>query len=257
MGRDEAVLRAVGAGEQLPTLRLYGWQPPCLSLGYGQRSADVDFARAAALGWEVVRRPTGGRAILHTDELTYSVTLPAGHPLAAGSVIESYRRISAALLNALQRLGAQAAADSQADTLPTCGAVCFEAPSHYEVTVGGRKLIGSAQVRRFGGVLQHGSLPLTGDIARICDGLTFGDEAERAAAQARVRQRAAALADVLPVGTSDTVDLWRRAATAFVEAFSATFALTLAEGALSNAEATGAAELAATRYANPAWTQRR
>lgn len=256
MGRDEAVLRAVGAGEQPPTLRLYGWQPPCLSLGYGQRSADVDFARATALGWEVVRRPTGGRAILHTDELTYSVTLPAGHPLAAGSVIESYRRISAALLNALQRLGAQAVADRQT-AAQEAGAVCFETPSHYEVTVGGRKLIGSAQVRRFGGVLQHGSLPLTGDIARICDGLTFRDEAERAAAQARVRQRAAALADVLPVGTSDTVDLWRRAATAFVEAFSATFALTLAEGALSNAEATGAAELAATRYANPAWTRRR
>src|SRR6185295_7261954 len=77
MAADEAVLQAVSAGESMPTLRLYGWSPPCLSLGYGQKTRDVDFERIAANGWDVVRRPTGGRAILHVDELTYSVSLPA------------------------------------------------------------------------------------------------------------------------------------------------------------------------------------
>lgn len=72
MAVDEAILQSVTDGRALPTLRLYRWNPPCLSLGYGQKSSDVDFARAAALGWDVVRRPTGGRAILHTDEVTYS-----------------------------------------------------------------------------------------------------------------------------------------------------------------------------------------
>ncbi len=257
MGRDEAILRAVGAGQQPPTLRLYGWRPPCLSLGYGQRADDVDFERASALGWDVVRRPTGGRAILHSEELTYSVTLPADHPIAAGSVVESYRRISTALLNALTRLGAQAAADQQASTVQAAGAVCFETPSHYELTVSGRKLIGSAQVRRFGGVLQHGSLPLTGDIARICDGLAFESEAEREAARARVRQRAATLADVLANTAGDTAELWQRAAAGFMTAFSETFMLTFEQAQLSTEEALIAAELAQSTYGSPAWTLRR
>lgn len=256
MGSDESILRAVGAGMQPPTLRLYGWQPACLSLGYGQRASDVDFQRAAALGWDVVRRPTGGRAILHTDELTYSVTLPADHPLAAGSVIESYRRISAALLNALWRLGAQAAADQQA-AAQAASAVCFETPSHYELTVEGRKLIGSAQVRRFGGMLQHGSLPLAGDIARICDGLAFASDSEREAARERVWQRAVTLADVLPEGTSDAATLWQQAAAAVVAAFDETFVLTFEPGQLSVDEAAVAAELAESTYSSSVWTLRR
>ena len=91
MAADMALLQAVGAGLTAPVLRLYAWSPPCLSLGYGQHVSEADRGRLAALGWGIVRRPTGGRAILHTDELTYSVALPADHPLAAGSVVESYR----------------------------------------------------------------------------------------------------------------------------------------------------------------------
>jgi lipoate-protein ligase A len=106
MARDEALLRAVGAGETPPVLRLYAWSPPTLSLGFGQRAADADRARLAERGWGLVRRLTGGRAILHTDELTYCIVLPADHALAQGSVVESYRRISAALAEAVAALGA-------------------------------------------------------------------------------------------------------------------------------------------------------
>src|SRR5258707_11959212 len=97
MAIDEAILEAVGQGNSAPTLRLYRWNPPCLSLGYAQPIEDADLERIQARGWQVVRRLTGGRAILHTDELTYSVALPLDHPLVAGTILDSYRRLSSAL----------------------------------------------------------------------------------------------------------------------------------------------------------------
>lgn len=196
MAVDEAILTAVAAGGVPPTLRFYQWKPACLSLGYGQRAREADLERLHERGWEIVRRPTGGRAILHRHELTYSLALPIDHPIAAGGIIESYRRISDALLTGLQALGLHANADRMADDAHLTP-VCFETPSHYEITVAGKKLIGSAQVRRKGGMLQHGSLPLTGDIADICDVLVYPDEAARAASKQDVRAHAATLVDGL------------------------------------------------------------
>ena len=110
MALDEAIFEAAGRREVLPTLRLYAWQPACLSLGYGQPITDVDLEALAAQGWGLVRRPTGGRAILHIDELTYSVSGPQDEPRLRGSILESYRTLSAALLAGLLRLGIQAQA---------------------------------------------------------------------------------------------------------------------------------------------------
>ena len=104
MAVDEAILESIYRGDSLPTLRLYSWTPACLSLGQAQPYADVDSVRLRERGWEVVRRVTGGRAILHTDELTYSVTGPADNPILAGSVLESYSRLAKALLRAVQNL---------------------------------------------------------------------------------------------------------------------------------------------------------
>ena len=104
MAVDEAILEHVYRKESLPTLRLYAWDPPCLSLGHAQPFADVDTNRLKQRGWEVVRRATGGRAILHTDELTYSVIAPANEPRVEGSVLESYNRLAQALLLAVQSL---------------------------------------------------------------------------------------------------------------------------------------------------------
>jgi lipoyl(octanoyl) transferase len=104
MALDEAVLEHIGCGASLPTLRLYAWEPACLSLGHAQPFADVDLPRLKERGWEVVRRATGGRAILHTDELTYSVIAPSDEPRVAGSVLESYNRLAQALLLGVQNL---------------------------------------------------------------------------------------------------------------------------------------------------------
>jgi lipoate-protein ligase A len=252
MAVDESILEHAGRGEVLPTLRLYAWEPACLSLGRAQPFTDVDTARLQAHGWEMVRRMTGGRAILHTDELTYSVTGPADEPRLVGSILESYNRLAKALLAAVQDLSLpvemkEGKADASGQTNP----VCFEVPSTYEITVDGKKLIGSAQARRKEGVLQHGSLPLTGDLTRICQVLVFSDEAARETAMDRLLARATTVASA----SGREVD-WDTAAQAFVRAFEAQLGLSLEDGELSESELSRAEELVREKYAHPSWTER-
>lgn len=254
MAVDEAILEAIGRREALPTLRLYAWDPPCLSLGFAQPVADVDCEALARQGWQMVRRPTGGRAILHADELTYSVIAPLDEPRVSGRVLESYRRLSQALVAALERLGLPAQADqeyapAQGDERVS-GAVCFETPSNYEITVAGKKLIGSAQARRKEGVLQHGSLPLRGDLTRITQALTYPSAAARDQAAQRLLAHAATLE---MLGKPVT---WEAAAAVFVAAFQETLQLELQPAPLSAAELRRAETLVTEKYGHPAWMER-
>jgi lipoate-protein ligase A len=252
MAIDEAIAEAVGARRVPPTLRFYAWEPACLSLGYAQPVADVDTDRLREQGWDVVRRLTGGRAILHVDELTYSVAVPMDEPRVEGGVVESYRRLSTGLLTGLELLGAAVHADRAAEEAHGFkGPVCFEVPSDYEITVEGRKLLGSAQTRRADVVLQHGALPLGGDITRVCDALAFPDEAERKAARGRVRARAVTLSEALGhrVGMAQAVG-------ALMAGFCEALNLTLDEGIITPAEQARAEELRSTKYAAEEWTNR-
>lgn len=254
MAVDQAIMEAVAAGRVPPTLRFFAWEPPCLSLGYTQPVSEVDRARLAARGWDLVRRMTGGRAILHTDELTYSVALTADNPIVTADIVESYRRLSGALLAGLQRLGVNPQADKRTDghSGPSTGPVCFEVPSHYEITIDGKKLIGSAQVRKFGAVLQHGSLPLGGDITRICDALVYDDDYRREVVRERVRRRAATLEDAL-----HTVIPWERAARTMAGSFADTFNLEFdTTTGLTPDEQARAAELREEQYASESWNAR-
>ena len=252
MAVDEAVLESIGRGEALPTLRLYAWAPACLSLGVVQPYADVDAARLKARGWEVVRRITGGRAILHTDELTYSVAGPADHPILAGSVLESYSRIARALLAAVRALELPVEMkEGKADESGKTNPVCFEVPSTYEITVDGKKLIGSAQAHRRDGVLQHGSLPLTGDLTRICQTLVFKNEAAREDASKRLLARAATAESALGRAMA-----WETAAHSFVRAFETELGIQFERGELSKKEISRTAELVREKYAHPSWTER-
>ncbi|MCC7119692.1 MAG: lipoate--protein ligase family protein, partial [Anaerolineales bacterium] len=219
MAADEAILEHVQRGETLPTLRLYSWNPACLSLGQAQPFKDVDGERLQARGWDVVRRLTGGRAILHTDELTYAVSGKTEEPILAGGVLESYNRLAQALLYAIRELGLpvemkerESAGHASSATNP----VCFEVPSTYEITVNEKKLIGSAQARKKEGVLQHGSLPLFGDLTRICDALIFKDEATRENAKQRLLERATTVESMLGRRIS-----FEEAGQAFVKGFEA------------------------------------
>jgi lipoate-protein ligase A len=194
MALDEAIMDAVAAGDGRPTLRLYQWSPPCLSLGRRQPQNGVDFDRCERDGVDVVRRATGGLAILHTDELTYSIATTPDDPRAAGAILDAYRSLSEGLVAGLHLLGVPVEMSSATPgAAHNASAVCFEAPSAYEIVAGGRKLLGSAQVRPQGRVMQHGSLPLRGDIGRIVDYLRFESEDERESLREHLRQRAVTL----------------------------------------------------------------
>jgi lipoyl(octanoyl) transferase len=253
MAVDEAILEGMQRGESPPTLRLYAWEPACLSLGFAQPVKDVDLHALQAHGWEVVRRLTGGRAILHTDELTYSVVGSAEEPRLVGGVIESYQRLSKAMLRALELLSLPVIHQGRNGHHPGMdqNPVCFEVPSDYEITLGGKKLIGSAQARRKGGVLQHGSLPLFGDIARITQSLNFENEDKRNEAAERVRARAATVEEGLKRRVS-----WDEAATAFARGFMETLNIEFVEGELSSSEISASERLSTERYAHGRWTER-
>ncbi len=167
MALDEALLedcieRGFGAGA-FPVLRVYGWTIPTLSLGRFQdalRAVDQDFCRER--GIPVVRRPTGGAAVLHDREVTYCLVGPARVPPFAGSILESYRRIASGISAGLSLLGVEPDSAALAPRQPRAARPeqCFARASSYEITFGGRKVVGSAQVRRRGAALQHGSILL-------------------------------------------------------------------------------------------------
>ena len=171
MGVDEVLLASAAEGG-VPTLRLYAWQGPWLSLGYGQRLGDERLAGCAEAGVGVVRRATGGLAVLHGADLTYAVAAP--ERLLPAGLRPTYETLAAALQGALRVLGvaAQRSAAAPAGAGPG-GFDCFAEPAADELCVGGRKLVGSAQRRGGGGVLQHGSLRLAPDPgpARCATGL--------------------------------------------------------------------------------------
>ena len=244
MAIDEAILRGVAAALAPPTLRFYAWEPPSLSLGRAQPATDVDLQALQAAGFGLVRRPTGGKAILHVDELTYSVVVLEREPRVAGGIVDSYRRLSAGLIRGLERLGvANLAADRKADNHGLEGPVCFEVPSDYEITAGGRKLAGSAQMRARGVVLQHGAVPLHGDITRICAVLAAHPD------PARVRARATTVADA-----SGRAVAWDAAADAMAESFAEALNLRFERGALTREEWACAEALRAEKYATETWT---
>jgi lipoate-protein ligase A len=170
----------------------------------------------------------------------------------AGTLLESYNRLAAGLLYAARALGLPAEIKTgPKQAVDTSNPVCFEAPSAYEITVAGKKLIGSAQARRREGVLQHGSLPLVGDLTRITHALVFNEERARQAAGERLLRRATTAEMVLGRGVS-----WDDAAAAFRSGFEHELDLELTPGTLSESEASRAEALVQEKYAHPSWTGR-
>lgn len=244
MAVDEALLEAYTREDfpDTPTLRLYGWSPATLSLGSRQpaRGAhDPVYLRDKGLG--LVRRPTGGRAVLHEHERTYAVVGRLRGEAFPGGVVETYRRIAEALVDGLSRLGISAelsggaAGRGRAFSTP----VCFDRPSVHEIAVGGRKIVGSAQLRRRGAFLQHGSILVRANLARhvkATGALSFGGS----------------LTDLETV-LGSTVDP-DRLDRALVAGFERAFATPTQVGSLTPDEIVRATRLRTWKYDSASWT---
>lgn len=175
MALDEALLHSVASGGSLPVLRFYRWQPATVTIGYAQSVVtDVDLDVCRQAGLDVVRRSTGGRAVLHDHEVTYSVIAPLNADLFGSSVLDCYRVISEVLQKTLLQLGLSAQlvpGKQRGGNLNAMKAVCFTAPSQYELVIDGRKVAGSAQKRHGQAFLQHGSIPVEMDLELLSKAL--------------------------------------------------------------------------------------
>ena len=224
-------------------------------MGYNQHWQEINLPSLAARGYSWTRRPTGGKAILHTDEVTYSLIIPQADPRIQGGVVESYRVLSMGLLRGLQHLGVEAKQASREEARSKRqtaggGPVCFDTPSVYEITVNGKKLIGSAQLRRKKIVLQHGTLPLYGELNRIIDVLDF-PQTEQEIQRALLPERATTLASVLGriVSYDEAVD-------ALTVGLREQLNLTLEQLPLSKREQVLVDQLLSQQYSNNAWLKR-
>ncbi len=257
MAIDEAMLLAMQEGLIPPTLRIYAWQPACLSIGTFQSVAsDIDTEACAAQNVDWVRRPTGGRAILHDREVTYSVVARQDDQRVAGDVMESYRRISLGLLEGLRLLGVQAVlAPSAIPPLPSGApkpAACFAAPSLHEIMVDGRKVVGSAQRRQGASLLQHGSILLDLDVDKLMSVLRFPSPDEKARLTARVRDESVTLNGLLR--RTVTYD---EMAKALAAGFAAALDIDVAPGALSAWEMQQVERLRRDKYTADEWRYRK
>jgi len=237
MAVDAVLARGTPSRAERPplTLRCYSWRPSTLSLGHGQAHSEAVAERAAAQGWPVVRRETGGRAVLHDEELTYCVAIPVDSPFHSGSLPAAYQAINRALAEGLRRAGLEVELESRKVDLAAAyrketGGLCFAATAQSEVLWDGRKLVGSAQRQLREGLLQHGSLILGPGHLRI-GGLFFTEERLREAARGKLARETTCLDEALGARPG-----LRELALALKEGFEACYGLPLEEGRLDPAE---------------------
>lgn len=243
MAVDHALMASARDGEV--TLRFYRWDPPCLSLGRNQRARErYDPEAAARRGVDVVRRPTGGRSVFHDRELTYALSAPAER---WGGLRESYARVNGALRRGLARLGVPVGtAGEREERAPGPGSrACFRDPLPGEVTAAGRKLVGSAQWREDGALLQQGSLLLADDQS-VVEELRTGEDGDGDGAGG-----AASVDEFL-----DPPPTFDRVARALRAGFREEFDLELRDGELGDGERERARRLR-ERYRDDGWTWRR
>src|SRR5690625_1808905 len=178
MAIDEALLHWHSEGKIPPTLRFYGWKNPSLTVGHFQNvEKTIDFSGIKKHRCEFVRRLTGGSAVLHDDELTYSIIVSENHPKIPHSINKAYYVLSQGLLEGYRLLGIEADfAIPERELLRDRSAVCFEIPAIYEMVVDGKKISGNAQTRKNGVLLQHGSIPMSFDSEMLFDLFKFSSE---------------------------------------------------------------------------------
>lgn len=259
MALDEALLEWHSEGKIPPTIRFYGWNPPTLSIGYFQKvEKEIDMEAVKKYGLGFVRRPTGGRGVLHDQELTYSVIVSEAHPKMPQTVTEAYRVISQGILEGFRFLGLDAyfavpkTEEEKADLKNPRSAVCFDAPSWYELVVEGRKVAGSAQTRQKGVILQHGSILLDLDEEMLFRLFKYPNERVKERLRQTFKQKAVAINEL--TDRNITID---EAKEAFYKGFEKGLGIVLEPYTLSAEEMAYVNELAEKKYASDEWNFKR
>ena len=255
MALDEALLKWHSEGVIPPVIRFYGWNPPTLSIGYFQRlERDINMEAVKNHGLGFVRRPTGGRAVLHDKEVTYSVIVTEDYPEMPSTVTEAYRVISEGLLIGFQKLGLDAyfavpeTDEEKAELRAPRSGVCFDSPSYYELVVEGRKVAGSAQTRQKGVILQHGSILLDIDEDKLFDCFNFKNDRIRERMQRGFRKKAVAINALrdIPVSMTEAIE-------AFYNGFQEGLGIQLVPYTLSDEQEAYVNQLAQEKYASDEW----
>ncbi|PYF03481.1 lipoate--protein ligase family protein [Ureibacillus chungkukjangi] len=255
MALDEALLDLHSQGETPPVIRFYEWNPATLSIGYFQsaeKDIDLEIIKEQKLGF--VRRPTGGRAVLHESELTYSIIVNEQYPDMPAGVTEAYRVLSEGLLLGFQNLGLDAyfsipdTEEKQQDLKKPKSAVCFDAPSWYELVVEGKKVAGSAQTRQKGVILQHGAILLDLDEEKLLSVFKFSS----AEAKEKMRQKLPEKAVAINRLTDKEITI-SQCIEAFKEGFEQALDIELVPYQLTEEQMQYVKNLEATKYLTDEW----
>ncbi len=259
MALDEALLDWHSKGLIPPVVRFYGWNPATLSIGYFQnveKEINMEQVKTHNLGF--VRRPTGGRGVLHEHELTYSIIVSEQYPNMPATVTEAYRVLSEGLLIGFQKLGLDAyfsvpdTEEEKTDLKKPKSAVCFDAPSWYELVVEGKKVAGSAQTRQKGVILQHGAILLDLNEEKLVSLFHYPSEEVKARVLKGLPEKAVAINRLRenPATIEECVE-------AFKFGFEQGLDIEFIPYTLSKEQLDYVKSLEDTRYANNAWTYRK
>jgi len=250
MAIDEAIFREVQRSGGPPTIRLYGWLSPAVSIGHFQHvDREIDLPACRKGGVTVVRRPTGGKAVYHDDDLTYAVIARENTSIFPPTILETYQVISQCLVQGLHKLGLEAilSAEGRMPGKDSLDASCFFVPSLHELLVKGRKICGSAQMRSRGAFLQQGSLLMSFNPEKTCD-VTMPHGEPRARRVQALREKVTSLYEHLPRSVTGE-DVCK----SIIGAFQDGWGVSLAEGSLTPGEEALKDHLLETRYGDLAW----
>lgn len=253
MAIDEWLLKQHGAGNIKPTIRFYGWNRPSLTVGHFQnvkRTISLDGIEKHQC--DFVRRLTGGSAVLHDDELTYSIIVRESHPKIPKSVNEAYYILAKGLLEGYKQLGIDADfAIPEKERLRERSAVCFEIPASYEMIVDGKKISGNAQTRKDGVLLQHGSIPMSFNSEMLFDLFNFSNDSIRKRQRDSFIKKATSINEVL--GKKHTYDQLKKA---FIIGFKSKLHIDLKQLTLSTKDWKEINSLANNKYRTDEWNLR-
>ncbi|WP_143833770.1 lipoate--protein ligase family protein [Oceanobacillus senegalensis] len=254
MALDECLLNWHSEGEIPPTLRFYGWNKPTLSVGQFQKvHRSINFEAIHNYHCQFVRRLTGGSAVLHDNELTYSIVVSEDHPAIPASIREAYYVLSQGLYEGFKNLGIQVdyAMPDRKDTMERT-AVCFEKAAFYEMIVNGKKLSGNAQTRKNGVLLQHGSIPMSLDTDMLYDLFRFPSEKIKQRKREAFQRKATTIDEL--TNQSHTYDMMKNA---FYQGFQKGLNITLHPFELTTQQWEQVHQLAETKYSREEWNYKR